>query len=128
MRFDRIYKPTIEKAGFIAKRADDISKPTEIMVGIWESIQDASIILADLSEKNPNVFYELGLAHAIAKPVIMITPSMDNVPFDLQALRIIIFKTQTPGWDKDLRIKLPIRNWLMLVVSQKTESIGTPRN
>jgi len=47
------------------------------------------VLLADLTGKNPNVFYELGLAHALAKPVILIAETLDDIPFDLRALRVI---------------------------------------
>jgi hypothetical protein len=63
-------------------------------------------LLADLTGKNPNVFYELGLAHALAKPVIMVAESMDDIPFDLRALRIILYDKNVPDWGSELRRKI----------------------
>jgi len=77
--YSEIYTPAIEDAGFEAKRADDLYRPGNIVNDIWNYTKDANVILADLTNKNPNVFYELGLAHAITKPAILITASMDDV-------------------------------------------------
>ena len=60
-------------------------------------------MLADLTGKNPNVFYELGLAHAARKPVLLVTQSMDDVPFDLRALRVIVYDVEHPAWGQVLR-------------------------
>jgi nucleoside 2-deoxyribosyltransferase len=61
------------------------------MQSVWESVNRARLIIADMTERNPNVFYELGIAHTLGKPVIMITQSMDYVPFDLKHLRCIVY-------------------------------------
>jgi len=72
---------------------------------IWEKINRARFIVADLTGKNPNVFYEVGLAHAIGKDVILITQSMDDVPFDLKVLRCIVYSF-TPRGMKELENRL----------------------
>src|ERR1044071_4330712 len=69
---DTIYVPAIESTGLIPRRADDLYRPSSIVNDIWALTQQAKVILADLSGKNPNVFYELGLAHAVAKPAILV--------------------------------------------------------
>ena len=61
------------------------------------------MMLADLTGKNANVLYELGLAHAIDKPVVLLSQSMDDVPFDLRALRVITYDVAHPGWGGLLR-------------------------
>lgn len=98
-----IYLPAIEEVGFIAQRADDLFRPGTIINDIWEYTKGAEIILADLTGKNPNVFYELGLAHAIAKPAILVTEKMDDVPFDLRALRILEYDRNEPDWGAVLK-------------------------
>lgn len=98
-----IYKPAIEAAGVNPKRADDMYRPSTIVNDIWEHTQKAKLVLADLTGKNPNVFYELGLAHALAKPAILITESMDDVPFDLRALRVIEYDKNRPNWGDSLQ-------------------------
>src|ERR1051326_7232713 len=84
---DRYYKPiysvAISEAGLKPVRADSLFTSTPIMDDIWRLVQDSTVLLADLTGRNPNVFYELGLAHAISKPVVLVAETMDDVPFDL---------------------------------------------
>lgn len=101
--YANIYKPAIEESGLTAFRADDLYRPSNIVNDIWSYTQRAKIILADLSGKNANVFYELGLAHALAKPAILITESLDDVPFDLRSLRVIEYDKNDPTWGTDLK-------------------------
>jgi len=80
----------IQDGGFVALRLEEIVSPRSgLLSALGQALKDARCVIADLTEKNPNVFYELGLAHAMGKPTIIITGSMDDVPFDLQHLRII---------------------------------------
>jgi hypothetical protein len=105
---DTIYVPAIKASGLIPKRADDLYRPSAIVNDIWALTQEAKLILADLSGKNPNVFYELGMAHAVAKPAILVTESMDDVPFDLRSLRVIVYEKNMPNWGDVLREKIEI--------------------
>jgi hypothetical protein len=104
--YDSIYQPAIEAAGLKPKRADDLYRPSTIVNDIWSYTKCAKIVLADLTGKNPNVFYELGLAHALAKPVVLVAESMNDVPFDLRALRIIEYDKNEPRWGDTLRDKV----------------------
>lgn len=81
----------IRKAGLRCERADEIHGTSLITHDIWEYVNRARFLVAELTDRNPNVFYELGLAHAISKDVILLTQSMDSVPFDLKALRCICY-------------------------------------
>lgn len=80
-----------ERCGLRCERADDIHDVSGIMQSVWESVNRARFVIADLTDRNSNVFYELGIAHTLGKPVIMITQSMDYVPFDLRHLRCIVY-------------------------------------
>lgn len=73
-------------------RADDLYASRSIMQDIWSSIYNSKIIIADCSGKNPNVMYELGIAHAIGKNVILITQDIGDIPFDLRHLRYIQYE------------------------------------
>jgi hypothetical protein len=53
-----------------------------------------------LTDRNPNVFYELGLAHALNKEVILLTQDINDVPFDLRHFRIIVYQDSISGADK----------------------------
>jgi MoxR-like ATPase len=93
-------KPIIERCGLRCERADDIYDVSGVMQSVWEGINKARIVVADLTERNANVFYELGIAHTLGKPVIMLSQSIDFVPFDLRHLRSIIYTYTPPGATK----------------------------
>lgn len=101
VEYDEIYqeiiKPLLQELGFSCLRADEIYRPTAIIQDIWQNIQTAGLIIADMTGRNANVFYELGLAHAIGKEVILISQSMDDVPFDLRHLRCLVYKHSLRG-------------------------------
>ena len=104
--YTEIYAKAIEKAGLHPVRVDDLFRPGNIVEDIWNFTKNAKIILADLTGKNPNVFYELGLAHAITKPVILLTEDVDDIPFDLRALRHIAYDKNDPAWGKEIEEKI----------------------
>lgn len=93
---DQIYKTYIkeplDELGYIIQRADDISKSTNILEDIVDNIVKSDIIIADLTYKNPNVFYELGRAHQLNKWMIQIAQEGEKLPFDLQQIRTIFYK------------------------------------
>jgi hypothetical protein len=81
-------------------RADDIYKSTPIMSDIWRKIIEARFVIADLTDKNPNVFYELGMAHTLGKEVILVSQKLEDIPFDLRGVRTIIYEDSPSGYDK----------------------------
>ncbi len=98
-------KPVVESEGISCQRADEIFGTSIITFDIWEKINRSRFIIADLTYKNPNVFYETGLAHALGKEVILITQTMNDVPFDLKSLRCIVYSF-TPRGMKALEANL----------------------
>jgi hypothetical protein len=101
--YEQIYKPAIEKAGLNPVRADaDIFATGKIIDQVWRGIINAKVLVAELTGRNPNVFYELGLAHALKKPVVLISASEEDVPFDLQHIRIIYYDVTDPFWGTKL--------------------------
>jgi nucleoside 2-deoxyribosyltransferase len=101
--YDKIYKPAIEKAGMKAIRADaEIFATGKIIDQVWSGINSAKVLVAELTSRNPNVFYELGLAHALKKPVVLISAKEEDVPFDLQHIRVIYYDTNDPFWGTKL--------------------------
>lgn len=97
-RSDQILKHIItgpaEQNGYTVIRADKISEPGIITTQIIEYIVDADLVIADLTEKNPNVFYELAIRHAIRKPLVQMIRKGEIIPFDVAATRIIQFDLQ----------------------------------
>jgi hypothetical protein len=77
----------------------------EIMHEVWSAIATSTILIADCTGRNPNVFYEIGIAHAIGKRVILIAQSTEDIPFDTRHLRHIIYKNTRRGLD-DFRAEL----------------------
>jgi hypothetical protein len=98
--YDSIIKPVIKDLNLECLRADEIFTSKPIIEDIWKSIKKARFLIADLTERNPNVFYELGLAHALNKDVILLTQDIDDVPFDLRHFRIIVYQDSISGSDK----------------------------
>lgn len=92
----------------VCNRADDIWVNPAIIDDVAALIDSSSIIVVDCTGKNPNVFYELGLAHAWGKEVIIITQSAADIPFDLQHIRYIQYLNNNEGRD-DLARKLSSR-------------------
>jgi hypothetical protein len=92
--FTDLIKPALEEAGYVVERADSFIDQRNILAVVVKKIAAADIVVADLTTLNPNVFYELGLAHALRRPTVMIAQSMDSVPFDLRAYRVIVYSTQ----------------------------------
>ena len=105
--YSKIYKPAIEKTGLRSVRADtEIFTTGKIMDQIWSGIHAAKVLVAELTTRNPNVFYELGLAHALEKPVVLVSGNEMDVPFDLKHIRVIYYDTTDPFWGNKLMDKV----------------------
>lgn len=101
--YKEIYVPAIKEAGLEPVRADELFHSGSVIEQIWDQIRKSKVLLADMTGRNANVFYELGLAHALGKPVVFISANVDDIPFDLRHLRTIIYDVREPGWDAKLR-------------------------
>jgi hypothetical protein len=105
--YDKVFRPAIEKAGLTPVRADnDIFGTGKIIDQVWRGITAARVLVAELTTRNPNVFYELGLAHALKKPVVLVSATEDDVPFDLQHIRVIYYDRNDPFWGQKLVDKI----------------------
>ena len=113
-KFDLVYEcieKSVTQAQLKCVRADKEVFSGIIMDKIRENIARAGIIIAELSEQNPNVFYELGLVHAWNKKVIMITQNIRNIPFDLKHWRMVIYdRSNINGLKEKLRTELAALN------------------
>ncbi|WP_439526292.1 hypothetical protein [Roseovarius mucosus] len=90
-------KATLEADGYQCQRADDMWVHDHIMTDIIELICTSAVVVCDLSGKNPNVFYEAGIAHTLGKEVILITQSHEDVPFDLRPIRYLNYLNNGEG-------------------------------
>ena len=84
-------------AGLICSRADDIWNHSTVIQDIFTLIFKSFIVVCDFTGKNPNVFYEAGIAHTLGKHVVPITQSDHDIPFDLQHHRYIKYLNNNEG-------------------------------
>ena len=103
-KLDQIYsawiKPTVESVPIPGRetetltchRADMEVRPGDIITNIVEHLVTSDIVIADLTGQNPNVFYELGVRHSVRNNTILISESIDDIPFDLRGLRAIAYR------------------------------------
>jgi len=100
--WEEIFAPALRKAGLEPRRGDSMFASGNVVRQIWDMVLDAEIVLAELSEVNANVYYELGLAHAAGKPCILLTSDSASIPFDLRVQRHIVYDTIRPAWSTRL--------------------------
>ena len=95
-QFDDIYyhgiRGAVNLVGFTCERVDEIHFIGPIIEKVVEQIRRADIIVADMTSKNPNVFYELGFAHALQKKVVLVAQELEDIPFDLRHQKTIIYE------------------------------------
>ena len=87
--YEQLIKPAFEAAKYAVVRADDIDSQQNILKDIVTAIAESDVVVADLTGANPNVYYELGLAHALQKQVVLLSQDVQKAPFDLRSYRII---------------------------------------
>jgi hypothetical protein len=109
--FDGVYaaiQAAVTGAGFRCNRADDLWVDHKIMQTIVSLICQSGLVIADCTGRNPNVFYEAGIAHTLGRDVILIAQNLNDVPFDLRALAIITYLPNAQGL-QELTAKLKDR-------------------
>jgi len=96
--YKEVIKSTCEKYGYDAIRADDIFTNGQIINDITRSIEESSVIIADITPNNPNVFYEVGYAHATRKPTILLCErGREKLPFDVSGFRTLFYDNTIGG-------------------------------
>jgi hypothetical protein len=109
-------KPTVERLRLRCIKADDIYGISGIMEDLWKQVCCARVIIAELTARNPNVFYEVGIAHIVGKDVILTTQNINDSPFDLRAIRHIAYEYTPRGcrqFEEDLErtLRVVISGW-----------------
>lgn len=108
-KFRNVYanhiKPLGEAIGVTIRRADDFFTPAPFMSKVWDGICSARLVIADCTERNPNVFYEIGMAHTVGKPVVLITRSESDIPSDIKHIDFIEYAYDPEG-TKELTSRL----------------------
>jgi len=84
-----VVRPAATTCGYKAVRADEIDKPGMITSQVIQHVVNDTLVVADLTERNPNVFYELAIRHALRKPLVQIIRKGEAIPFDVAGTRTI---------------------------------------
>jgi hypothetical protein len=94
---DFIIKPVMTKfPAYAVRRADQMSRPGMIDTQIITALRDADLVIADLSCLNPNAFYEIGIRHMFAKPIVHMQLETEEIPFDVSLYSAIKFSMRRP--------------------------------
>jgi hypothetical protein len=130
--FDEVYE-TIREAvespelNFTCERADDLRGAGHIMESVLKGIGESEIVIADLTNRNPNVFYELGIAHMVKRidKVVLLIQDIELMPFDLTPFRCITYKQTIAGARK-------LKTDIILAIKEVADLLtitreGTPR-
>lgn len=119
--FDDVYKFGIKGAaadvGAYAERVDDQIFDEGILDRIFNQISKADVLVAEMSGRNPNVFYEVGYAHALGKLVLLVAQNENDIPFDLQQKQHTIYRGSIDTLRRDLAIKL---DWALTLRDPRT--------
>ncbi len=86
-----IIRPAATECGYAVERADQLDNPGLITNQIVERLLDADLVVADLTDSSANVYYELAIRHAVARPLVQLIDSAQELPFDLKMTRTIPF-------------------------------------
>jgi hypothetical protein len=84
-----VVRPAATSCGYKAVRADEIDKPGMITSQVIQHVVNDALVVADLTERNPNVFYELAIRHALRKPLVQLIKKGEAIPFDVAGTRTI---------------------------------------
>lgn len=123
--FESIYRHFIvrivKSLNLSIKRGDDFfsAHNKSIIDEIWSAIYASKIIIADCTGRNPNVFYEIGIAHALGKPTILITQNIDDVPFDVQSRRLIKYQNNAAGL---LELETQLNKSIQILLDEKNNN------
>lgn len=98
--YEQVIRPVAEEFGLVAKHAGDLPGPGIIIEDITRSIDAAKVIIAEITVPNQNVFYELGYAHALNKPTIVLAERGRELPFDVHGYRCLFYENSIGGKQK----------------------------
>ncbi|MGD1888569.1 MAG: hypothetical protein ACFB01_15895 [Cohaesibacteraceae bacterium] len=114
-----IVRPVLSDAGYRVVRADELNEPGNITNQVLKRLFSDELFIADLTDRNPNVFYELAVRHSARKPVITIVQSGQPIPFDIAQERAIFIDHR--DLDQVERAKLQIQNSIEHIESEGYE-------
>ena len=129
-RFDDICKPALKRAGLDAYRVDRDPNADVLIDTIEERISKAAMCLADITSDNPNVWYELGFAFAVERPVILICSANrnDKFPFDIQHRKVIRYRTESSSDFEKLGAQITEKADAILAKSLSIKKVAETEN
>jgi hypothetical protein len=92
-----VIKSVCNEYGLEVLRADEMSFPGTIIADVINQIIESNVVIAEITPDNPNVFYEVGYAHAINKPTILIASRDRKLPFDVSPFRTLFYENTISG-------------------------------
>ena len=95
--YEKVVKPTAESKGLQVVRIDELARPGIIFQDIQREISESQVVIAEITAANSNVFYELGYAHALNKPTILLAQRGKELPFDIRSYRVIFYDDTIGG-------------------------------
>ena len=99
--FNTMYREVIlpegERLGLDVVRVDELAGPGIIFEDIKREISESKVVIAEITAPNQNVFYELGYAHALNKPTILLARRGRELPFDIRSYRVIFYDDTIGG-------------------------------
>lgn len=98
--FTEVIKPICEKCNIEAIRADETYGPGHILSDIMQQINQAKFIIAEITPPNQNIFFEIGYAYALRKPIIFIADKSKDLPFDVSGFRVLFYENSISGKKK----------------------------
>jgi len=87
--YEHVFKVALENAGWLCQRAE--VETGNLIVGIVDNLRTAPVVLADITDRNANVFYELGVRHALSNRTVLVSQHSDHIPSDLRGYWHIIY-------------------------------------
>lgn len=116
--YDKDYqwvKSAFSKHKYTCSRGDDVKAQSNLLPNIIREMLSSQFVVANISGRNPNVFYELGIAHALGKDVILVARSEQDITFDLSSTQVVIYKKQE-------ELESSITEWLVSILESKIKS------
>ena len=124
--YEEIIKPAAKSVGLEARKSDEIYSTGPIIHDIWNQIWASAVVIADVTGKNPNVNYELGICHALGVPTVIITQNIEDVPFDYKHRRCICYRTDDVDWQRKLKKSIVATLRQVLAGEDVSPELGWP--
>jgi hypothetical protein len=112
--FDEAYstiRQTVEEMGLQAVRGDETLVSGNILSHVLQVMVTSRLVIANITGRNPNVFYELGIAHALGKSVLIISETAEDIPFDIRSIRVLTYTSMN-------ELHQRLRNWIVHAIAR----------